>query len=158
MTDQTALATTDGGHIRAIDSLCANEFAVEIEGEVVTGIFRVTGLHSFKLDVKTTTSLKMMPEPFKITKMVQRDGNLPFNRWLRQSVAATDDIVRPKRTLTIVAIDDGEETRRWTVKGAWISSVSYSDFNSASVEMVEETFLIHYDEIEESWPATPNLE
>lgn len=157
MTDQTALATTEGGHIRAVDSLCANEFAVEIEGEAVTGIFRVAGLHSFKLEVKTTTSLKMTQEPFRITKMVQRDGNAPFNRWLRETVAARDDILRPKRTLAIVALDDGEETRRWTVKGAWISQVSYSDFNSSSVEMVEETFVIHYEDIEESWPATPNL-
>ena len=29
-------------------------------------------------------------------------------------------------------IDDGEEIRRWTIKGAWISEIAYSDFDSAS--------------------------
>jgi hypothetical protein len=55
-------------------------------------------------------------------------------------------------------VDDGVETRCWTVKGAWISEVSYSHFNTASSEMVEETVTIQYDDLEESWPATPNLE
>jgi len=66
--------------------------------------------------------------------------------------------VRPTRTLTIIAQDDGVETRRWAVQEAWISQVSYSDFNTASGEMVEETLLIQYKDVEESWPATPNLE
>jgi phage tail-like protein len=144
--------------LQTIDSLCANEFAFEIEGERVTGIFRIEGLISFKLEVKSTTSLKRVREPFKITKMVQRDANNTFNKWLRATVAAKEDIARPKRTLAIKAVDDGVETRCWTVKGAWISEVSYSHFNTASSEMVEETVTIQYDDLEESWPATPNLE
>jgi phage tail-like protein len=139
--------------VQAIDSLSANEFGVELEGEKITGIFRVSGLVSFKLDVKTTTALKAVKEPFKIIKMVQRDPNNPFNKWLRETIAAQTDIVRPKRTLAIMAIDDGVETRRWTVKGAWITSVSYSDFNTASGELVEETLTINWDEIEETWPG-----
>jgi phage tail-like protein len=98
--------------------------------------------------------MKLAREPFKIVKMVQRDGNNPFNSWIRETVAARDDIVRPKRTLAVVAIDDGVEVRRWTIKEAWISEISYSDFDTASGEMVEETLTIHYEEIEESWPAT----
>ncbi len=145
-------------NIQTLDSLSANEFALEVDGEQVTGIFRISGFFSFKLEVKTTNTLKMKQEPFQIVKMVQRDGNNPINRWLRESVAARDDIVRPKRTLSIVALDDGLETRRWTVKDAWISEVKYSDFNTGSGDMMEETLVIQYEDVEESWPATPHLE
>jgi phage tail-like protein len=147
---------TSVGKIKAIDSLVANEFAVEVEGERVSGIFRVVGLISFKLDVKSTTALKILKDPFKIVKMVQRDGHNAFNRWIQETMAAQADIVRPTRTLSVLAIDDGVETRRWTVKGAWISEVAYSDFNTGSAELVEETLTIQYESIEESWPATPN--
>jgi hypothetical protein len=144
----------NGTTIQTIDSLAANEFSVELEGELVTGIFRINGFHSFKLDVKPTNVLKLKPEPFNIVKMVQRDGNNPINRWMRESVATREDIARPKRTLAIIARDDGVETRRWTVIGAWISQISYSDFNTASGDMVEETLQIQYEDVEESWPAT----
>jgi phage tail-like protein len=137
--------------LQAIDSLSANEFVVELDGERVEGIFTVTGLVSFKLEVKNTSAMKILKEPFTITKMVQRDPETPFNRWLRDSVAARADIVRPKRTLTIIAIDDGVEVRRWTVTGAWISELSYSDFNTGSSELVEETATIHWDDLEETW-------
>lgn len=152
----TTNAITPSGHslAKAIDSLCANEFAVQIDGEIIPGVFRVSGLVSFKLDTRASSGLKMLHEPFKISKMVQRDGNSVFNRWLRETVSAKADIARPKRNLAVQAIDDGVEIRRWTVKGAWISEITYSDFNSASSEMVEETVLIMYDEIDETWPAT----
>jgi phage tail-like protein len=150
------IVPTSVGKIKAIDSLVANEFAVEVEGERVSGIFRVVGLISFKLDVKSTTALKILKDPFKLVKMVQRDGHNAFNRWIKETVAAQADIVRPTRTLSVLAIDDGVETRRWTVKGAWISEVAYSDFNTGSAELVEETLTIQYESIEESWPATPN--
>ncbi len=90
-------------------------------------------------------------EPFKVTKMVQRDPETPFNRWLRDSVTARDDIVRPTRKMAIIAIDDGVEIRRWTIQGAYISEVSYSDFNSSSNELIEETVTIHYEDVIESW-------
>ena len=61
------------------------------------------------------------------------------------------DLSRPSRTLEILAIDDGEETRRWTITGAWISEIAYSDFNTASGDLIEETVTIHYDEISERW-------
>lgn len=133
-----------------IDSLSANEFEVLLDGERLQGVFRVSGLLPFKLDVKPSLT-KLVREPFKLSKMVQRDPQLPFNRWLRDTVASRDDIVRPTRTLEIVAVDDGKETRRWTVKEAWISEISYSDFNTGSSDLVEETVIIHYDDIEESW-------
>ncbi|MFO7322882.1 MAG: phage tail protein [Chloroflexota bacterium] len=135
-----------------LDSLSAHEFAVEIEGERVTGIFRVSGLTPFKLDIKSTTN-RLAREPFKIAKMVQRDPNNAFNRWLQETAKAREDIVRPTRQLSIVAIDDGVETRRWTVNGAYIIEVSYSEFNTASSELVEEVLTIMYDSIEESWPS-----
>ena len=138
--------------IQAIDSLVANEFAVEIDGQAITGIFSIKDLVSFKLDVRTTTSIKKQASPFKITKMVQRDPHNIFNQWIRDTFAAEDDIVRPKRTVTILAVDDNVVTRRWTVKDAWISEIKYTDFNSASSEMIEETITIEYDDIEESWP------
>jgi hypothetical protein len=137
----------------AIDSLCANEFAMEIDGESIDGIFRVSGLTTFKLD---TVTLKPVQEPFQLVKMVQRDGNNAFNRWLRETTAAKDGS-RPTRTVAVVAIDDRVETRRWTATNAWISAVNYSDFNSASFEMVEEAVTIQYESLEETWPATAGL-
>ena len=148
----------NGTTIQTIDSLAANEFAVELDGETVSGIFRITGFWSFKLDVKATNVLKIKQEPFKIVKMVQRDGNNPINRWIRETVDRGEDIDRPTRTITISAMDDGVATRRWAVKKAWISEISYSDFNTASGDMIEETLLIQYETVEDSWPATPNLE
>ncbi len=138
--------------IRAVDSLVANEFVLHINDEPVTGIFTISGLVSFKLEVKTTNQLKRMEQPFKITKMVQRDPHNIFNEWLRETFQAGADIVRPTRTLTIVAVDNGVQIRRWVVKKAWVSEVSYSDFDSGSSELIQETIRIHYDEIEENWP------
>ncbi len=133
-----------------LDSLSANEFEVLLEGERVQGVIRISGLLPFKLEVKPSLT-KLMRDPFKLSKLVQRDPALPFNRWLRDTIDAKDDIVRPARRLEILAIDDGEETRRWTVKGAWISEIGYSDFNSASNDLIEETVTIHYDDIGETW-------
>ncbi|MBE0691289.1 MAG: phage tail protein [Anaerolineae bacterium] len=135
---------------RQIDSLSANEFAVELDGVSVTGIFRVTGLIPFKLDVKPTLT-KRVRDPFKLTKMVQRDPENPFNKWVKETVVARDDIVRPTRQLAVIAVDDGTEIRRWFVKDAWIAEVSYSDFNSGSSELIEETLVIYYEDIEEHW-------
>lgn len=134
-----------------IDSLSANEFMVELDDALVTGVFRVTGLVSFKLDMKSTAQSKLIHESFKIARMVQRDPHLPFNQWLRETLTAGDDIVRPTRTLAVVAVDDGVETRRWTFKGAYITEVSYSEFNTGSGELIEETVTIQYESLEESW-------
>lgn len=134
-----------------VDSLSANEFRIELDGEMVTGVFRVSGLVTFRLDLKAASTSKLIRSPFRLTRMVQRDPNLPFNRWLRETIAAGDDIVRPTRTIAIIAVDDGVETRRWTVKGAYIIEVSYSEFDTGSGELVEETTLIEYETLEETW-------
>lgn len=149
MTDSMLSSAAPGGTV--IDSLSANEFTVEIDGTAVTGVFRVTGLTSFKLDMKTSGAPRLLYEPFTITKMVQRDPNLPMNRWLRETLAARDDIARPTRTVAIVAVDDDVETRRWVAQGAYITEVSYSEFNTASGELIEETLTIHCESIDESW-------
>jgi phage tail-like protein len=138
--------------VQAIDSLVANEFEVRLDDELISGIFSVSGLVTFKLDMRVTTTIKKLQEPFKITKMVHRDPYAPFNRWIRDTFAAQDDIIRPTRTVTVTAVDNGVPTRQWVVKGAWISEVSYSDFDSGSSEMVEETITIQYKDIEERWP------
>lgn len=141
-----------------IDSLVANEFEVELDGEKLPGVFRVSGLVSFKLDGEEGSHAVRVQEPFVLTKMVQRDGNNAFNKWLRETVSAGPGQARPRRTLSVVAVDDGEETRRWTVTGAWIKEVRYSEFDTGSSAMIEEIVTIVYDELTESWPATPNLE
>lgn len=141
----------------AVDSLVANEFAVELEGVRLPGVFRVTGLTPFKLDIINPSAMVIAREPFQFAKMVQRDGTSPFNVWLRETIAAKNSPLRPKRTLAVVAIDDGVETRRWTAKGAYIIAVSYSSFDTGSSEMVEEYVSVLYEDIEESWPATPDL-
>lgn len=136
---------------RAIDSLSANEFAVELDGAAVTGIFRVTGLIAYKLDVRPSLT-KAQRDPFTIYKMVQREPELPFNRWIRETIGTKDDIVHSRRIVDIVALDDGVEVRRWRVKGAWISEISYSDFDSGSSELMQQRLTIQYDQIEEIWP------
>ena len=135
----------------ALDSLTANEFAVEIEGERVSGIFRVTGLTPFKLDVKPSMT-KIIREPFKIAKMVQRDPSSAFNRWLQDSTRSREDIIRPTRRLAVVALDEGIETRRWEVIGAFIVEVAYSEFNTGARDLVEEVLTVMYERIEEVWP------
>ncbi|MBA3873281.1 MAG: phage tail protein [Anaerolineae bacterium] len=135
-----------------IDSLSANEFRVEVDGEVLTGVFKVSGLAPYKLDVKQSSALKINKDPITIVKMVLRDPNNVVNRWLRESIATHIDIKRVTRTVTVVAVDDGKEIRRWNVKGAWISSVSYSEFNTASGELIEETLLLQWEAIETLWP------
>lgn len=140
---------TDENTMVAVDSLVANEFHVELEGEKLLGIFRVDGLTSFKIDASGQREY----EPFQLVKMVQRDGNNAFNKWLRETVT-TVGADRPRRELAVVAVDDGVETRRWVIKGAWISEVYYSSFDTASSEMVEETATIYYDALEEFWSAT----
>ena len=69
--------------VKHIDSLSANEFLVEMDGEAVDGIFKVTGLSPFKLEVKSTSALKPVKDAFQIVKMVRRDPQHPFNVWLR---------------------------------------------------------------------------
>jgi hypothetical protein len=142
---------TQGG--QQIDSLSANEFTVELEDQRLSGIFRISGLAPHKFEVKPSLTTRVR-DPFKLTKMVQRDPQNPMNVWLRETIAAREDFVRPTRTLSIIALDDGVETRRWIVKGAWISEVSYSDFNSGSSELIEETLVIQYSDIDQLWVGT----
>lgn len=128
----------------AIDSLQGNEFAVELDGNAVKGIFRVSGLTTILADADA-------PANVVIAKMVQRDATMPFNQWLRQTVEAESAEARPVRRLDIIAIDDGEETRRWTLEGATIVGVSYTDFDTASSDLVEELVTIRYSAITEQW-------
>lgn len=130
-----------------LDSLIANEFAFEIEGDKVSGIFTINGLHTYA----TNTDGERIKPPFIVTKMVQRDGNLAFNRWLQETIDARDSDDNPTRTVAVVAVDDGVETRRWTVHGAYIREVSYSDFDTSSFEMIAERYVIGYEDIDETW-------
>jgi hypothetical protein len=143
---------TDNNRLQTIDSLCANEFALEMAGQRLTGIFRVLGFVSFKLAADGAAS----SEPFMITKMVRRDGNEPLNAWIRETRAAGNSLARPLRTLVLLALDDGIETRRWTIHGARIVQIAYSDFDTTSGEMVEEKLTIAYDRVEEAFPVTGN--
>ncbi len=133
-----------------LDSLVANEFALEINGQKISGILQISGLVTYQCD---ETGKRQLP-PFEIAKMVERDGNNIFNSWLRETLAARHSAEHPRRDVTIVAVDDGVVTRRWTAKNAWIQAVRYSPFDSGSFELVAETVVIMYDDIEENWTAT----
>ena len=122
-----------------IDSLVANEFALQIDGEEVSGIFRVSYLRTFATD---ENGERIMP-PFEISKMVQRDANNAFNTWLRETL----DGKSPTRTVTIVAIDDAVTTRKWIAHNARITEVRYSDFDTGASEMIQEIYTIAYDSI-----------
>ncbi len=146
MADETAAAdvrSSDG-----IDGQLAKEFGLEIDGQRVSGILAIRGLVAFRLDVRTTTAIRKLQEPFKITRMVQHDLQHPCNVWVRETFDAGEDIVRPARTLCLLALDKGVETQRWTVYDAWISEVSYSDFDSSSSDILEETLTIQYEDVE----------
>lgn len=138
-----AAEETTMGDIQAIDSLQGNEFHVELDGEVVGGVFSVSGL--------TTFSLTREANPIVLSKMVQRDASLPINQWLRETLTSKGQPQRPTRTLSVVAVDDGEETRRWTLQKAYISEVRYSTFDTSSSELVEEILTIVCERIDESW-------
>ncbi|MEM6280721.1 MAG: phage tail protein [Chloroflexota bacterium] len=148
--DDLADAEAGDDEYRAVDSLQGNEFAVEIDNEPVSGVFRVSGLMTFDLYPEEDDDEEEV-EYISIAKMVQRDANLPFNAWLRETIEAGTSGDRPTRNVAIVAIDDGEETRRWTLKDAYIIAVSYSDFDTASSELVEEVIDISYERIIEAW-------
>lgn len=131
----------------ALDSLIANEFSLELDGQAVDGVFRVGGFVLLRRDGDGHHT----PPTIEISKMVQRDPNNGFNTWHRETVEAVGD--SPKRDLSLIAVDDGVETRRWTFKNATIREIRYSDFDSGSFEMIEEIYVIAYESIDESWPA-----
>lgn len=142
---QNNIPATAAENVTAVDSLQANEFAVELDGTPVKGVFRVSGLHTFSLGGGDANT------PVVITKMVQRDAALPFNAWLRETVAAGQSTERPTRTLAVVAIDDGEEVRRWTLQDATITAIAYSEFDTGSSDFVEEQVSIRYSNLIETW-------
>jgi len=125
---------------QTLDSLVANEFSVEVDGAPVDGIFRVSGLTLFKTAVDT---------PLLITKMVQRSPSSPMNQWLHDTLSAVGKV--PTRLLTVTAVDDDKPIRRWTFNDAHIQAATYSDFDSSSVEMVEEIIAIHYGSVNHAW-------
>lgn len=133
--------------LQAVDSLSANEFQVELDGELVSGIFGVSGLVSRSVDLDAG---KLVNRPVVISKMVQQASQLPFNAWVRETL--TNPTTRVTRQLAIVAMDEGVETRRWILKDAWISDIGYSDFDSGSDELVEERLTIHHNGVEVVWP------
>jgi hypothetical protein len=142
--------TTETSQRVMLDSLVSNEFAFEINGERVNGVLHIGHLVTFRLQEDGT---RILP-PFEVSKIVERDANSVFNTWLRETISGREVISRPRRDVTIVAVDDGVVTRRWTARNAWIREVRYSAFDSTSFEMVAETYVIAYDDMEDSWPAT----
>lgn len=125
---------------QTLDSLVANEFSVEVDNAPISGVFRVSGVALFKTAVDT---------PLVITKMVQRNPATPMNQWLRETLEAIGKV--PTRTVVVTAVDDGVPTRRWTFNDSHIQSATYSDFDSSSVEMVEERIVIHYTSVSHAW-------
>lgn len=142
--------TTETSQRVMLDSLVANEFAFEINGQRVNGVLSIGHLVTFRLQEDGT---RMLP-PFEVSKIVERDSSSVFNAWLRETIESRQSSSRPRRDVTVVAIDDGVVTRRWTARNAWIREVRYSAFDSTSFEMVAETYVIAYDDMEDSWPAT----
>lgn len=133
--------------LNEVDSLIANEFSFEINGDIVSGVFHIKHFVLYATDEQGN---RIKPS-FEVTKMVQRDSNRPFNQWHHETITARNSDEKPRRDVTITAIDDGVETRRWTAKNAWIQAIRYSDFDTGSFEMVAETYVIAYDDIEEVW-------
>ena len=139
--------------VRVVDSLSTNEFHVEINGQIVTGVFSVSGLTPFRLSVdEAGRPVKVEQASLVVTKMVQQDPNLPFNSWVREAVRAQGKVL-PTREIAIVAMDEGVETRRWVFQNAWISEVLFSDFDTALEYLVEERITIRHSGVVELWPG-----
>ena len=139
--------------IRAVDSLSANEFHLLINGQVATGIFAVSGLSSFSLKLDDNNKpVGFKFPPLVVTKMVQQDPNLPFNQWVREAIQARGTVL-PTREIAIVAMDEGAETRRWVYANAWISSITFSDFDTALEYLVEEKITLQHAGVQEIWPG-----
>ena len=134
--------------IKALDSLSANEFHVEIDGATATGIFGVSGIFSRCVDLGAG---RLVNPPITITKMVQQDPEIPFNQWTRETLA--NPTTRITRQVAVVAMDEGGETRRWVFKDAWISDISFSDFDMSRDALVEERLVIQHHGVEEIWPG-----
>lgn len=139
--------------IQAMDSLSANEFQVEINGELLTGVFGVSGLCSRRVDLEAG---KLVNDAVVITKMVQRDPQLPCNQWMRETL--DNPTAKITRDIAVVAMDEGRESRRWTLKNAWISAIEYSDFDTSSDVLVEERLTLQHTGIEETWPEPGTAE
>jgi phage tail-like protein len=133
--------------IKAIDSLSANEFRVEVNGEVATGIFGVSGLHIRHVDL---TAGRLVNQPLTISKMVQQDPALPFNQWTRETL--DNPTAKVTRDVAVVAMDEGVETRRWVYKNVWITDIAFSDFDSGDDALIEERLTLQHDGVEEIWP------
>ena len=133
--------------IQGVDSLSSYEFQVEINGEVIAGVFGVSGLHIRSVDLSAG---KLINKPFAITKMVQRDPNLPCNQWARETLE--NPTAKVTREIAVVAMDEGSETRRWVYQDAWISDIEFSDFDSGDDELVEEKLTIQHGGVKEIWP------
>lgn len=138
-------------NVQVTDSLSSNEFIVEINGERISGIFAVTGLSSYKLRMEDGKPVGMDFPPIVITKMVQQNPALTFNQWTRETVAARGTRL-PTRDISIVAMDEGIETRRWIYRKCWISAIEFSDFDTALDFLIEERITIEHGGVEEIWP------
>jgi phage tail-like protein len=138
-------------NVQVTDSLSSNEFIVEINGERISGIFAVTGLSSYKLRMEDGKPVGMDFPPIVITKMVQQNPDLIFNQWTRETVAARGTRL-PTRDISIVAMDEGIETRRWVYRNCWISGIEFSDFDTALDFLIEERITIQHGGVEEIWP------
>ncbi len=149
---QQATATVSSENVQVTDSLSANEFIVEINGQRVTGVFAVSGVSSYMLKMQDGKPVGMDFPPITITKMVQQDPNLPFNQWTRETVSARGTRL-PTRDIAIVAMDEGVETRRWIYRNCWISAIQFSDFDTALDFLIEEKITIQHGGVEEVWPS-----
>jgi len=146
--ESKTMTTDSSTGIKALDSLSANEFHVEIDGAIATGIFGVSGIVSRSVDINAG---RLINAPITITKMVQQDPELPFNRWTRETL--TNPTTRVTRQIAVVAMDEGRETRRWVFKDAWISDISFSDFDTSRDELIEERLVVQHHGVEEIWPG-----
>lgn len=148
---QQAAAQSLGQGIQAVDSLSSNEFVLEINNQRVSGVFSVTGLSSYALKLEDGKPVGMEYPPLMITKMVQQDATLVFNEWTRETVAARGTRL-PTRDLSIVAMDEGMETRRWVYRNCWISNIEFSDFDTGLDFLIEEKITVQHGGVEEVWP------
>ncbi len=133
--------------IVTVDSLVASEFEVTLGDAPVKGVFRIQGLVTYAVDAQGN---RQKP-PFTLSKMVQQNPQEPINVWLRETIASRHGGERPRRDLQIKAVDDGVVTRIWHVRGAYILSIGYSDFDESSFEMVAENFTFGYEDIEDEF-------
>lgn len=126
-------------NVSGANTLQANEFTVEIDGELIDSIVTCEAFTYLQGDAGGGRS------SISMRKRVEDSPTTAFNRWLIETLAAPAADSRPCRTVVVTALNDGTPIRRWTFAGSKIMSIVQGGFEVDSYEFADEQVTIGYD-------------